>query len=314
MDLVDKQMNHMRQIYNLKGGTKKTNISKVYMIAAQMLIFGGPTGVGKGTIKGKLNLNKHGYKDSVSWTTRDPRPGEQNGVHYHFKSKAEFHAHWKNGGFLETNANGIETWQGDESKLPKWYGTPVPEPGQKSFYEVDSDGIDNLVKAGSKANQTMKIVIILPPGNNPTEQVESSKQRIISRANKNLGICISECPEDNIEVCKSKCTEERDFLIGADLQDRVNAAGIEITKLNNLYNRLSSQGINIEKFHNDDLDETTASVQSFIDAGVTMGGKRKRRRRKSFKKRKTKKRRKKRTKRRKKRKKRTKKKSKSNKK
>ena len=50
----------------------------------------GPSGVGKGTLLGRLMAD---YPDefgfSVSHTTRQPRPGEQDGVHYHFVSREE---------------------------------------------------------------------------------------------------------------------------------------------------------------------------------------------------------------------------------
>ena len=53
----------------------------------------GPSGVGKGTLLGRLMTE---YPDefgfSVSHTTRQPRPGEQDGVHYHFCSKEEMEA------------------------------------------------------------------------------------------------------------------------------------------------------------------------------------------------------------------------------
>lgn len=51
----------------------------------------GPSGVGKGTLIGRLLQqypNQFGF--SVSHTTRGSRPGEVNGVHYHFVSKEEF--------------------------------------------------------------------------------------------------------------------------------------------------------------------------------------------------------------------------------
>ena len=53
----------------------------------------GPSGVGKGTLLGRLMAD---YPDdfgfSVSHTTRQPRPGEQDGVHYHFCSKEDMEA------------------------------------------------------------------------------------------------------------------------------------------------------------------------------------------------------------------------------
>jgi len=53
----------------------------------------GPSGVGKGTLIGKL-MQTHAaqFGFSVSHTTRAPRPGEQDGVHYHFAEKVAMQA------------------------------------------------------------------------------------------------------------------------------------------------------------------------------------------------------------------------------
>ena len=54
-------------------------------------VLSGPSGCGKGTIVKEL-LKKYPdtYALSVSATTREPRVGEENGVHYHFISRDEF--------------------------------------------------------------------------------------------------------------------------------------------------------------------------------------------------------------------------------
>ena len=69
---------------------------------ARPVVVCGPSGVGKGTLLGKLMKE---YPDdfgfSVSHTTRQPRPGEQNGVHYHFCDKADMEAMIADGGFIE---------------------------------------------------------------------------------------------------------------------------------------------------------------------------------------------------------------------
>ena len=66
-----------------------------------LVIISSPSGGGKGTlIREVLEKVPHlGY--SVSYTTRSPRYGEQNGKHYYFVSKEEFEAYREKGGFLE---------------------------------------------------------------------------------------------------------------------------------------------------------------------------------------------------------------------
>ncbi|GAA0371160.1 guanylate kinase [Bowmanella denitrificans] len=62
------------------------------MASGNLFILAAPSGAGKSSlIKALLERHQDGSMQvSVSHTTRQPRPGEQNGVHYHFVSKAEF--------------------------------------------------------------------------------------------------------------------------------------------------------------------------------------------------------------------------------
>lgn len=54
-----------------------------------LLIFSGPSGVGKGTVMSSLLSQREDIRMSVSVTTRDPRPGDQEGVQYFFRSREE---------------------------------------------------------------------------------------------------------------------------------------------------------------------------------------------------------------------------------
>lgn len=58
--------------------------------ASRLTVLAGPTAVGKGTITAWVRANHPEIWISVSTTTRRRRPGEQDGVHYHFVSDAEF--------------------------------------------------------------------------------------------------------------------------------------------------------------------------------------------------------------------------------
>lgn len=66
----------------------------LYIVAA-------PSGAGKTSLVKSLTETTPGVVVSVSHTTRPPRPGEQNGVHYHFVSPAAFDAMLADGAFLE---------------------------------------------------------------------------------------------------------------------------------------------------------------------------------------------------------------------
>ena len=87
-----------------------------------------------------------GFTRVITSTTRDPRPGEVNGVHYHFFSPAEFDAKVAAGEFLEW------AWVHKKNR----YGTlasSVLEPlaaGRSLVMNVDVQGVDNFRRAAAQ--------------------------------------------------------------------------------------------------------------------------------------------------------------------
>jgi len=67
----------------------------------RLIIISGPSGAGKGTLVDRLVARVPGVCVSVSATTRAPRPGEVDGVDYHFLSPADFERRITLGDFLE---------------------------------------------------------------------------------------------------------------------------------------------------------------------------------------------------------------------
>ncbi len=59
-------------------------------MAARLTVLSGPSGVGKGTVVAAVRRRYPHIWVSVSVTTRAPRPGEVDGVQYHFLSRAEY--------------------------------------------------------------------------------------------------------------------------------------------------------------------------------------------------------------------------------
>jgi guanylate kinase len=68
---------------------------------ARVFVITGPSGVGKGTLIRGLMERLPRLQLSVSATTRAPRPGERNGIDYHFLSSEEFERHVRDGDFVE---------------------------------------------------------------------------------------------------------------------------------------------------------------------------------------------------------------------
>ncbi|MDY2969395.1 MAG: guanylate kinase [Butyricicoccus pullicaecorum] len=71
------------------------------MNPGKLFVFTGPSGTGKGTILSQVLACEPQLRLSVSATTRQPREGEVNGVHYWFMSQAEFENKIEHDAFLE---------------------------------------------------------------------------------------------------------------------------------------------------------------------------------------------------------------------
>lgn len=108
-----------------------------------LLIISGPSGVGKGTLLSSV-LERYDPKDvyfSVSVTTRAPRPGEREGINYHYISREEYEALKKSGGLLEWNVF-----------CDVGYGTPFDpvkkalSEGKLVILEIDVNGMRQVVK------------------------------------------------------------------------------------------------------------------------------------------------------------------------
>ena len=67
-----------------------------------LIVISGPSGAGKGTICSNVKKELLNVRDSVSVTTRSPRPGEKEGVHYFFRTVEEYQHMIAKGEFLET--------------------------------------------------------------------------------------------------------------------------------------------------------------------------------------------------------------------
>ncbi len=71
------------------------------MNKGNLIVISGASGVGKSTVIAQVLGERQNIYFSVSCTTREPRPGEVDGVDYHFISRADFEERVKAGDFLE---------------------------------------------------------------------------------------------------------------------------------------------------------------------------------------------------------------------
>jgi guanylate kinase len=122
---------------------------------SHLVVLAGPTAVGKGTVSTYIRDNYPDVLLSVSVTTRSPRPGETDGVHYHFVDDATFDRMVGNDELLE--------WAVVHNSYR--YGTPrapidaAIRSGRRVLLEIDLQGARQVRRAMPDA----LLVFLLPP-------------------------------------------------------------------------------------------------------------------------------------------------------
>ena len=118
-----------------------------------LIVVSGPAGSGKGTVNSQL-VATGDFVFSVSATTRAPRPGEIDGVNYHFIDREEFQRRIDENGFLEYT-----------TYCDNYYGTPLKEAlavlenGKNLILEIECDGAKNVKKIFPEA----VLIMLIPP-------------------------------------------------------------------------------------------------------------------------------------------------------
>jgi guanylate kinase len=133
---------------------------------AHLFILSAPSGAGKSTLGSALRRRYPQLGYSVSYTTRPPRDGEQNGVHYHFTDPKDF-------------KKGIQTgrWAEWARVHGNYYGTSVADlesyiaQGISVLMDLDVQGTDQMIKRFPDA----VTIFIMPPS------LEVLRQRLEGR-------------------------------------------------------------------------------------------------------------------------------------
>jgi guanylate kinase len=121
---------------------------------ARVFVITGPSGVGKGTLIRGLRERLPKLELSVSATTREPRPGERDGVDYHFLTRDEFDRRVAEGDFVEHADYAGRSYGTLRSELEERVRTGVPV-----VLEIEVQGARQVRQAMPEAVQ----VFIAPP-------------------------------------------------------------------------------------------------------------------------------------------------------
>jgi guanylate kinase len=178
--------------------------------AAKVFVITGPSGVGKGTLIRGLVERVPELELSVSATTRPPRPGERDGVHYHFLSPEEFEEHVRAGDFVEHavySGNRYGTLRAEVERHLR-AGTPV-------VLEIEVQGARQVLEAMPSA----VTVFIAPPSRG------ALRARLVGRGT-----------DDPDQVDERLRTAERELEARAEfahevVNDRLEQATDELTRI-----------------------------------------------------------------------------------
>lgn len=131
-----------------------------------LVVVSGPSGCGKGTVLKQLIENDEHVFYSVSATTRSPRVGEVDGVHYYFISKEQFEEKIASGGMLEY-----------ASYVGNYYGTP-----KQAVEEKCAAGYDVILEIEVQGAMQLRekcpnavFIFIIPPS------MEELEHRLVNR-------------------------------------------------------------------------------------------------------------------------------------
>lgn len=172
------------------------------MRKGKTFIICGPSGVGKGTVVARLLASDPTLYFSVSATTREPRPGEIDGKHYHFLTHEQFEQWVKEDAFLET-----AEYVGNRYGTPKQYIDKAMAQGRDVILDIEIQGADQVY---AKRPDTIRIYVA-PPSWTELER------RLIGRGTEDMDKVVSRLERGKAEFMAAK---DFDYFVINDTVDR----------------------------------------------------------------------------------------------
>jgi guanylate kinase len=177
---------------------------------SRVIVITGPSGVGKGTLIRLLRERLPDLGLSVSATTRDPRPGEVDGVDYHFLSEADFDRLVRDGAFVEHAEYAGRRYGTLRAELERRAGA-----GEPVVLEIEVQGARQIRATLPEAFQ----VFIAPPSG------DALRERLVGRGTDEPGVI-----ERRLGVAEQELAAQGEFP-HVVVNDRLHEAAEELTAL-----------------------------------------------------------------------------------
>ena len=173
------------------------------------MVVSGPSGAGKSTIVGRL-LERVPFHFSVSMTTRRRRPGEVDGVHYHFVSHDDFLAQARIGGLLEWAEYGGNFYGTPREPVERWR-----DAGQDVLLEIEIQGARQV----RENDRSAILIFIVPPS------LDELERRLLRRGDTELGDI-----ERRLDIAEDELTEAPALVDHMIVNDDVDRAVDELVE------------------------------------------------------------------------------------
>lgn len=187
-----------------------------------LVVISGPSGVGKSTVIAEVMHQRDNLVFSVSYTTRAPRAGEEDGVNYHFVDTAEFERMIRDGELLE-----YTQYAGN------YYGTALADiqkfasQGLDVLLDIEVEGASNVKRKADNA----VLIFVAPPS------FEELSRRLHGRRTENEEVVRARLKKAQVEL---KQIPNYDYLVvndsviraASDIISILNAEDCRVTKQN----------------------------------------------------------------------------------
>ena len=172
------------------------------MRKGKTFIICGPSGVGKGTVVARLLASDPTLYFSVSATTRPPRAGESDGVHYHFLTRETFRQWISAGDFLE-----YAEYLGNLYGTPRLYVDQAMEQGRDVLLDIEIQGAEQVRQKRPEAVR----IYVAPPSWAELER------RLVGRGTEDMEKVRSRLARGREEFAAAR---DFDYLVINDTVDR----------------------------------------------------------------------------------------------